>query len=192
MSHFYHCRALNPSHGELRLDGVACPCRTGTRQGALGMLQHKVTTCAALVAFTLSIVPGPLFAQAVLEPVRAAPTALIDESIGQLFNTYPEGGPELAARIASTVVEDPNTAHAVVAYMRTSQITEGQKLAAEQGLAEALKRLRATNFVGGGVGVAVVIAALIGVGIWAVSSDDDGGNKNKNKNKKMAKKVSPN
>jgi hypothetical protein len=160
------------------------------------MLTKKATVRAVLIAFIVSVAPGPVFAQAVLEPVRAVPNAPVDESIVQLFNAYPEGGSELAAQIANTVVDDPNTAHAVVAYMHTSQLTEGQKLAAEQGLAEALKRLRATNFVGGGVGVAVVIAALIGVGIWAIASDDDGGNKNKNKNKntnkKMAKKVSPN
>jgi hypothetical protein len=155
------------------------------------MLINRATVSVVLSAFFVSAAPGPLFAQAVLqpEPVRAVPSTGADESIAQLFYAYPDGGPELAARIAEAVVQDPNTAHTIVAYARTYQVTEAQKLAAEQGIAEALKRLRATDFGGGGVAVAVVLAALVGVGIWAAT---DSGGGSSGGSKKMHKKVSPN
>ncbi len=152
--------------------------------GGLKMATRKAATFVTLIAFSMSVAPGPVFARAILqpEPERALPSTAVDEAIARIFNAYPDGGPGLAARIADLVVADPNTAHAIVAYYRSSQITPIQKLAAEQGLAEALKRLRATNFGGPAlVGIAVVIGAAIGVAIW-LGNDDDGNDDKKSPN----------
>ena len=150
---------------------------------------RKAISSGALLAFLVSTTPGHAFAQALLppEPVRTAlPSA--DESSIQLFGAYPNGGPELTARIADAVVDNPNIAHELVAYIRGSPtLTKAQRVAAEQGLVEALGRLRATNLGDGDFrwGWVALLAALIGIGIWVSTSGDDN-------DTIKGKKVSPN
>lgn len=154
--------------------------------------RNKTISLITALGFTLAVMPVHAFAQTPTlspDPVRFTPSSVdkVDEEIVKLFAAFPDGGPQLAIQIENAIVKDPNTAFQFVAYVRnSSMLNDAQKTAAEQGFAQALKRLKATM---GGTfveppptgGFWLVIAALTGIGLCVAFCDGDGN-----------KKVSPN
>jgi hypothetical protein len=90
-----------------------------------GFAQNTISTPAQPAVFS----PGP-------QSVNVSP------DIVAAFNAFPKGGDQLSKRIADLIVKDPKRAMGMVKYLRaTPGISPEQKVAAEQGLADALNRL---------------------------------------------------
>ena len=88
----------------------------------------------------------------------------------------------MKAAIADLIVRQPNLTADLVNYVRNTRVNEQQKRAVEQGLAEALTRLKAANqFEDEGydwVVIAAVIAALVILGVawfWWKDHKDEAG-----------------
>ena len=109
------------------------------------MLIRKATVIIAVSSFLVSVVPVPAFAQALQPEPAKLTTSNGEETVVKLFDAFPNGGPQLTAQVANAIANDPEFAYKLVQYVRSSsKLNEAQKAAAEQGFAEALKRLRAT------------------------------------------------
>jgi hypothetical protein len=95
-----------------------------TAQMSAAVAQNAVSTPAQPVAFS---------------PVK---DATIRPAIVDAFDAFPKGGDLLSKRIAEIIVKDPKLAVGLVKYIQTTPgLSRDQKLAAEQGLADALNRL---------------------------------------------------
>src|SRR6266566_8097962 len=98
-----------------------------------------MTTASAMLVAEIPTVPA--FAQDVVAPVRLE-TATPNPTMVQFFKAYPQGGEVLSKLIADFVVSNPKLAPELANYVvNTPGLSKAQKIAAEHGLAAALKRL---------------------------------------------------
>lgn len=130
----------------------------------------KGITFLAAAAVALSGMQSPTFAQS--GPAVAHTASLnFDANVATLFNTYPNGGPALKTKIADLIVANPQRAADIANYVNTTpNLSEAQRQAAEQGLAEALIRLKVTAQETLGLGgltpqMIAIIAGLAALGI---------------------------
>src|SRR5262245_9298303 len=82
---------------------------------------------------------GPPVAR--LASVAPAADTTPSPAIVDAFKAFPKAGEGLSKRIADIIVKDPKLAAGLAKYVQTANLSTPQKLAAEKGLAEALKRL---------------------------------------------------
>jgi hypothetical protein len=84
--------------------------------------------CGALIF--AGVPPAPSYAQGSSGAAAA-----------NIFASYPGGGPGLTQAIKNLVLNDPTSASDVAQYLKNANLTDAQREAAEQGLAEALNQL---------------------------------------------------
>ena len=132
-----------------------------------------VSTIAAVIA--AGFPSSSAIAQTAVVPVRAPFEAT--DTIAGIIKAYPNGGAEMAARIADLLTRDPNLAKELVIHARSAQLNEQQRKAARQGLAEALTRLQATNHVKhddeNPALIAILMAAFTLLGFVGFIDDDE-------------------
>jgi len=109
-------------------------------------MRSTIAVVSAVAMLVAQVPPG--FAQNAVsipaQPVVLSPGQSVNVSpaIVDAFNAFPKGGDQLSKRIADIIVKDPKLAVGMVKYLQaTPGISREQKVAAEQGLAEALNRL---------------------------------------------------
>jgi hypothetical protein len=134
----------------------------------------SVITIAAVFAAGLPI--SPVSAQtAPVVSVRAVPA----KTIASIFHAHPNGGPEMAAQIADLIVRQPNLTADLVNHVKNIRVNEQQKRAVEQGLAEALTRLKAANqFEDEGydwvvIGAVIAVLAILGAAWFFLKGKKD-------------------
>lgn len=125
-----------------------------------------VTTCA--VFLLASVPPRPSIAQGSSGAAAA-----------NIFASYPGGGPGLKEAIKNLVLSDPTVASDIVQYLKNANLTDAQRQAAEQGLAEALNQLLLRGEDGGGTALnpttlmlIALLAAGLGVGAYYATKKD--------------------
>jgi hypothetical protein len=108
---------------------------------------RSVVAVVSAVAMILAQMP-PGFAQNAVsaQPATYNPaldaTVSVHTNIADAFKAFPKAGDPLIKRIADIIVKNPRHAAGLVKYVQTAPgLSNDQKLAAERGLAEALKRL---------------------------------------------------
>jgi hypothetical protein len=141
---------------------------------------RKSMSILLIGAVATAAMTTPLSAQTAPVPARAVPGDEV-HAMASLINAYPNGGPEMAAEVAARIIRDPNAATALVNYLKSSpRLNQQQRKAVQQGLSEALDRLKATNQVDPNdpsyrlpAIIAMAAFALLGLVILIDDDDDD-------------------
>ena len=109
-------------------------------------MRSVIAIVSAVAMLGAQVPPG--FAQnALSRPAQPAAFSSGQQSVNisdivAAFDAFPKGGDQLSSRISDIIVKDPKLATGMVKYLQaTPGISRQQKVAAEQGLAEALNRL---------------------------------------------------
>jgi hypothetical protein len=112
---------------------------------------------------------APAWSQGSFRPVPVSQTS----PVANTFAAYPGGGPALREGIKNLVLKDPTLAAEVVRYLKTANLSQAEREATEQGLADALNLLllRGEDQPGGGINptvaaLVVVLAGGAGVGTY--------------------------
>ena len=109
-------------------------------------MRSAIAIVSAVAMLVAQVPPG--FAQnALSKPAQPAGFSPGQQSVNvsdivAAFDAFPKGGDQLSKRISDIIVKDPKLATGMVKYLQaTPGISREQKVAAEQGLANALNRL---------------------------------------------------
>jgi hypothetical protein len=130
---------------------------------------RKLTAIVAIAAtVAVSLPPAPVLAQANFVPASVTQAPSADEAalIPSTINAFPNGGEPLKLAISDLIVQHPDLAASLAAYLKNDpSLTPAQKEAIFAGLSDGLNRLGIVAQVGGGMDP--LLLALIAGGVAA-------------------------
>jgi hypothetical protein len=104
-------------------------------------MMRSLVSAVSIAALLAAQMPAtPVFAQSAATPVNLQGQMQAD-AFAKMFAAFPDGGEQLSNRIADMIVANPKIAPELASYAQAQDLNRAQKIAVEQGFAQALKRL---------------------------------------------------